>query len=148
LHIMKNLQKNWIVVAAVAILIVVAGYFVIVNTPKKGEVGPAATTHKEQIKKIKASITINPGESSQVLASQDVEIEEGKTALDFTRQVTTVETKGEGQNAFVTGIGGRTANTAKKEFWEMLVNSKPAEVGAGSYKIKDGDKIEWRITTY
>ena len=145
---LKNLQKNWIVVAAVTGLVVVAGYFVSTNAPKSGEVGPAATTQVETVKKVKASITINPGEGSEVLSSQDVEIEEGKTVLNLTKQVTTVETKGEGQNAFVTGIGGRVADTAKKEFWEMRVNGKPADVGAGSYEVRNGDKIEWRITTY
>lgn len=145
---LKFLQKNWIVAAVIAVLVVFAGYFVSTNVPKQGEVGPAATTQREEVKKVKASITINPGEGSKVLSSQNVEVEEGKTALDLTKQVTTVETKGEGQNAFITGIGGRVADTAKKEFWEFTVNGKPADVGAGSYKVKNGDKIEWRITTY
>lgn len=145
---MKFLQKNWIVVAAVTVLIVAAGYFVSNNTQKEGEVGSATVTQKEEIKKVKASITIDPGEGSKVLSSQNVEIEEGKTALDLTKSVTTVETKGEGQNAFVTGIGGRVADPAKKEFWEMLVNGKAADVGAGSYKVKNGDRLEWRISTY
>ena len=145
---LKFLQKNWIVAAVIAILVVVAGYFVSINSQQKGEVGPAATTQAEAVKKVKASVTINPGESSQVLSSQYAEIEEGKTALDLTSQVAKVETKGEGQNAFVTGIGGRAADTAKKEFWEFTINGKPADVGAGSYKVKNGDKVEWRITTY
>lgn len=143
---MKFLQKNWTAAAILVILIVIAGYFVSTNVYKQGKLGSATTTQVEQAKKVKASITINLGGNGK--ASQDVEVEEGKTALDLTRQVTDVETKGDGADAFVTGLGGEVADTNKNEFWEFLVNDKPAEVGAGSYKVKNGDKIEWRIATY
>src|SRR4030043_1015828 len=126
---MRFLQKNWIVAAVIAVLVVAAGYFVSTNNQQNGKVGPAATTQSEQVKKVKASITINPDENSQVLASRDVEIEEGKTALDLTKKVAKVEKKGEGEKAFVTSINGKVANGAKKEFWEFLVNGKSAEVG-------------------
>ena len=146
---MKLLQKNWIVVAAAAILIIIAGFFVSINSPKKGELGPASTTSREQVKKIKASVVINSKVSqNKLLSAQEVGIEEGKTALDLTKKVAKVQTKGEGRDAFVVSIDGKIADSAKKEFWEFLVNGKPAEVGAGSYKLKDGDKIEWRISNY
>jgi len=145
---LKNSQKNWLVTGVILVLVVLGGYFFSTNIHQKGDIGSAAVSQREQIKKVKASLTINPGGASQVLASQDVEIEEGKTALDLTGQVATVETQGEGKNAFVTAINGRTTNASKKEFWELLINGKSAQVGAGSYKVKNGDKIEWRISTY
>lgn len=145
---LKKSQKIWIALV-VLIFAVVGGYFLSTNVQKSGELGPASTTQKEQVRKIKASIVVNPGGGQdRLLGVQEVEIEEGKTALDLTREVAKVETSGEGQNAFVTAINGRTADSAKKEFWELLVNGKPAQVGAGSYVVKNGDKIEWRISKF
>lgn len=72
----------------------------------------------------------------------------GKTALDFIKEKTIVQTKGEGVNAYVIKINGRIADDTKKEFWAFYVNGKQAEVGAGSYKLREGDKILWKIETY
>ena len=148
---MKNSQQSWLPAVVILIFVAIGGYFFSsnVNVHEKGQIDGAAVTHNEQVKKIKASVLINPGEKqSQLLSAQEAAMEEGKTALDLTKQVAKVETKGEGQNAFVISINGKAANSAKKEFWEFLVNGKSAEVGAGSYQLKDGDKIEWRISTY
>ena len=148
---MKNSQTSWLPVVVILIFVAAGGYFLSsnVNVQEKGQIDDAAVTHNEQAGKIKASILIDPGDKqSRLLSTQDVAIEQGKTALDLTKQVAKVETKGEGQNAFVTSIDGKIADSAKKEFWEFLVNGKPAEVGAGSYKLKDGDKIEWRISKF
>lgn len=71
-----------------------------------------------------------------------------KTALEFTKNIAKVITKGEGVNAYVIEINGRLADETKKEFWAFYINGKTAEVGAGSYKLKDGDKIEWKLETY
>ncbi|HEX7543137.1 MAG TPA: DUF4430 domain-containing protein, partial [Patescibacteria group bacterium] len=76
------------------------------------------------------------------------EIISGKTALDLTKEKAKVVTKGEGVNAYVIEINGKLAEDSKKEFWAFYVNDKIAEVGAGSYKLKDGDKIEWKIEKY
>jgi hypothetical protein len=75
--------------------------------------------------------------------------EDGKTALDLLKQHDpTAQTKGEGTNAYVTAIGGYTANADKHEYWEMFVNGQSSSVGAGSYTTKSTDTIEWKIATY
>jgi hypothetical protein len=76
------------------------------------------------------------------------EIIVGKTALDLIKEKTKVVIKGEGVNAYVIEINGRLAEDSKKEFWAFYVNGKQAEVGVGSYKLKEGDRIEWKIETY
>jgi|SRR3989338_2390348 len=76
------------------------------------------------------------------------EVTVGKTALELTKEKTNVKTKGEGTNAYVTEINGQEALNSKKEYWAFFVNGKMAEVGAGSYQLKDGDKIEWKIEKY
>ncbi len=87
-----------------------------------------------------------------------LKIEEGKiydisdfvgiTALEATQKKVGVVAKGEGINAFVTSINGKQANTNQKEFWEFKVNGQQAQVGAGSYIIKNHDQIEWKIANY
>jgi len=76
------------------------------------------------------------------------EIIAGKTALDLIKEKAKVVTKGESVNAYVVEINEKKAEDSKKEFWAFYVNDKQAEVGAGSYILKEGDKIEWKIGTY
>lgn len=76
------------------------------------------------------------------------EVVVGKTALDLMKEKANVKTKGEGLNAYVVEINGTATQDSKKEYWAFYVNGKPATVGAGSYKLKDGDKIEWKIEKY
>ncbi|KKP66699.1 MAG: hypothetical protein UR68_C0005G0008 [Candidatus Roizmanbacteria bacterium GW2011_GWA2_35_19] len=73
---------------------------------------------------------------------------EKKSALDLLKEKNKVTTKGEGVNAYVISINGIEAKTENKEFWSFYVNGKMAEVGAGSYIIREGDKIEWKIEKY
>ena len=141
-------MRNWITIAIIAVLVIVAGYFVSTNVQEKGEITPSAASQEKQTKQIKASITINLGNESQVLSVQDLEVEEGSTALDATNQVAEVETSGEGEMAFVTSIDGRVADASKNEFWELIINGEPSQVGAGSYKVRSGDKIEWQVSTF
>lgn len=73
----------------------------------------------------------------------------GKTALEATQaSVKEIKTEGTGINAYITSLNGRVADTKKNEFWELTINGKPAEVGAGSYIIKTGDTIVWQIKTF
>ena len=76
------------------------------------------------------------------------EIEGNQTALDLLKQSSSVVTKGGRENAYVIEINGRKADDSKKEFWSFYVNGKMSLVGAGSYLLKNGDKIEWKIETY
>ena len=76
------------------------------------------------------------------------EIEENKTALDLLNQTGTIITKGEKENAFVIEINGRRADDSKKEYWSFYLNGKISAVGAGSYLLKNEDKIEWKIEKY
>jgi hypothetical protein len=74
---------------------------------------------------------------------------DGETALDLLLGVDpSAKVSGTGKNAFVVGIGGRTADDAKHEFWQLEVDGKEAQVGAGSLKTKDGETITWTLATY
>lgn len=72
----------------------------------------------------------------------------GKSALEATQNFAKVEESGSGQNAFVTAIDGKVADSKKHEFWELVINGVSAQVGAGSYIVKSGDSILWKLSTY
>jgi hypothetical protein len=75
--------------------------------------------------------------------------QDGKTALDLLLENDPdAQVEGEGEQAMVTGINGRTADDAKKEFWALYVDGQQAQVGAGSLETKDGQTITWKLETY
>lgn len=75
-------------------------------------------------------------------------VDGGKTALDLLNQNAKIISKGKGVSSYVISINGEEALSENREYWAFYVNGKPAEVGAGSYKLKPGDKIEWKIEKY
>jgi hypothetical protein len=75
--------------------------------------------------------------------------EDGRTALDLLLENDPdAEVEGEGEQAMVTGINGRTADDAKNEFWALYVDGEQAQVGAGSLETSDGQTITWKLETY
>ena len=73
----------------------------------------------------------------------------GSTALELLLEADpSAEVTGEGENAFVTAIGGRAADDSKKEFWSLSVDGEPAQVGAGTLETEDGQEITWTLETY
>ncbi|PFG43471.1 uncharacterized protein DUF4430 [Isoptericola jiangsuensis] len=71
--------------------------------------------------------------------------ETGRTALDLLLEHDPqAEVSGEGEMAYVTGIGGRTAEDGT-EFWGFYVDGEMAEVGAGSFETEDGQQILWKL---
>lgn len=68
-----------------------------------------------------------------------------KTALDLLKNGYKVETKDfAGMGEFVTAIDSVESEDGKN-FWAFYVDGKMAAEGAGTYKTKDGEKIEWRL---
>ncbi len=139
--------KQWLISIAIVIAVLLGWNLWSSNQQQTAQPTTTAVTDR-QVEITKATITINPGSDGQVLSIQDTEIEEGITALDFTKSIADVETSGEGEMAFVTSIDGRAADASKNEFWELVVNGESSQVGAGSYVVKNGDEIEWRISTF
>ncbi|OGY28264.1 MAG: hypothetical protein A2Z42_01820 [Candidatus Woykebacteria bacterium RBG_19FT_COMBO_43_10] len=139
--------KHWLISIAIVIVAVMGWNLASNNQPETPQPAPTSVADT-QVGAARATVTINPGNGGNVLSVQDVVAEEGETALDLTKKVADVVTSGEGEMAFVTSIDGRAADSSKNEFWELVINGEPAKVGAGSYTVQDGDKIEWRISTY
>ena len=83
-----------------------------------------------------------------LVTNWEQEITKGSTALELLKKTATIRYSGEGKNAFVTKINGRTAQTQQKEYWALYINSKLSDIGAGSYILHPNDKIEWKIEKY
>lgn len=69
---------------------------------------------------------------------------EGKTVLDVMKEKYKLETKHfAGVGEYIESING--VKPDKNHFWALYVNGKQSLVGAGDYKIKKDDKIEWKL---
>lgn len=136
------MKKN-LILAAVALLLI-SGFFYLRNNPQENTPAPEPV---QQVVERKAVIEI--ALTSENTKKFDIEdFTDGTTALSMTEAVVTVQKKGEGEQAFVTAIDGVQAQESKKEFWSFYVNGKQAEVGAGTYKVQNGDVVSWKIETY
>lgn len=94
-----------------------------------------------------------PQPSFQTEIPQSIVIETsnfvGESALEATKaSVNEIKLEGTGKNAYVTSLNGKVADSKKNEYWELSINNKPSQVGAGSYTIKTGDIITWQIKTF
>lgn len=68
----------------------------------------------------------------------------GKNALALLKASHKTETKSyKGLGELVTSIDGVKADS--KHFWSFYVNGKQAQVGAGAYTTKSGDKLTWKL---
>jgi hypothetical protein len=71
---------------------------------------------------------------------------QGETAIQLLKNGHTVDVKEyPGIGEMVLAIGGIKADS--QHFWEFFVNGKSSNVGASSYVLKNGDKIEWKLST-
>lgn len=69
---------------------------------------------------------------------------DGKTALELLKTGHDVDTGVfSGVGEFVTSIDGRAAGV--NEFWAFYADGQMAQTGAGNYKTKNGELIEWKI---
>lgn len=109
-----------------------------------GNKTPAAVSQESQ--EVRAQIQVSQkveGQFSEKLFN--FYEDENKTALDLLKTSYQVETKNfSGVGEFVESIAGTKADS--KHFWEFIVNGKSSNIGAGSYKPQNGDKIEWKLT--
>jgi hypothetical protein len=112
-----------------------------------GSASPAASSAE-------ATPSATATESPEASASAEAEAPElsypgeaGRTALELLLEADPSATvEGEGQNAFVTGIGGVEAG--ENEFWALYVDGEQAQVGAGSLVTEDGQEITWKLEAF
>lgn len=136
---MKKYLK--LIIIPIALALLVLGFSLV-----KGTRPNSISQNQEVVKEFKADLKVSLDDQEK---NYDISQYIGMAVLDAMEKAgIKIEKSGVGENAFLTGIEGRTASTDKREFWEFLVNGNQAEVGAGTYKIQNNDQIQWKITNY
>ncbi|MEI6533019.1 MAG: DUF4430 domain-containing protein [Candidatus Roizmanbacteria bacterium] len=133
-----NKIKIFIIFFVLSLILGLFGYIILNNNPSK-----------QSITRIESKIEIrNRVIIDKISKENKISVKDKTTALTVLQINNKVVMKGEKEMAFVTGINNRLADDSKHEFWALYVNGKQAQVGAGSYIVKQGDTIEWKIETY
>lgn len=145
---MKNITKNWIAIAAIVIFVLLGAYFLVNNSSRQGE-STKETTSTEQVQS-QVEITIDyAGEVEKDTEAKSINFEESDTAWDVLQSVVGIDNiefqdYGGDLGIFVQGING--VKPSGNKFWLFKVNGKGAEVGISSYKVQDGDRLEFVIS--
>lgn len=106
---------------------------------------PAAKGYQPQQAEDPNNITVYQTVDGSNLNQPSYMAANGQWALALLKSTHTVTVKSYGSmGEFVTGIDGVTSDN--KHFWEFFVNGKSSNVGASSYKLQSGDKIEWKLS--
>lgn len=131
------MNKKNILILGFLIIFFGTGFIQYKNTTPREKKIPISTISVKQI------ITIDSKKNQST-----VRMKVGSTALQLLESTHKVISKGENENAFIGTIDGRWASPDNNEFWAFYVNGHQAQVGAGTYVIKNNDTIEWKIETY
>lgn len=102
----------------------------------------------EQLKYIDVPITIDYQQEGKNAESKLVTVKEGITAWEaFKKGIgeQNVEYKDYGGDLGIFIIGINSVKPSGNKFWLFKVNGQSASVGVSSYKIQNGDKLEFVI---
>ncbi len=95
---------------------------------------------------------IGPEDVGTILETTEVDLEEGDTVLDILKQVTKenniqMEYGGKKSSVYIKGIDNiYEFDKGPESGWILRVNGETISSSSGSYKLNDGDKIEWLYT--
>lgn len=98
------------------------------------------------------NVTVVDALSNRTILSTYVDVS-GKTVGDATLNALrskgiAVETTGSGYSLYISAISGiREKEHGKNSGWIYFVNGSSPQVGCGSYKLKQGDKITWKYSS-
>lgn len=82
-------------------------------------------------------------DSERASASAKLNIEKGENALSLLKEKHEVQTKQYSFGDMVEAVDGVKGGDGR--YWIYYVNGETAKVGASDYKLKEGDKILWRL---
>lgn len=131
-------KNNKIVAALVALVLLVAagfgGWYYLDHTRSSNTDTPAPKTVETT-----KNITFSTDGKEVSYNGQD-----GKTALEVLKSLTSVDSKESAYGTMVTGIHGVKAEDSKT-YWALYVNDAYASEGAGTLKTTNADKITWKL---
>jgi hypothetical protein len=145
-----NLLKSKTGLFLLAIIVIGVGitaiYFSVAKTPTQRAI---KLTPQSIIPGIKVKLLVN---DSKTQTTYDKDLPVGSTAFDLLEQSSqtnnfSLSYQQSQMGVFVDEIAGVKNDNSANKFWLYKVNGKLANVGASSYKIKDGDVVEWYYGT-
>ena len=104
--------------------------------------------------KLIVSNGINQTNGPNLLAQATLSVPYDSTALDVLKHGSTThtcfqhETKSSSWGEYITKICNINSDYEKRTYWNFRVNGKSASKGASKFKIKQGDIIEFRYSSY
>lgn len=107
-------------------------------------VGETNTATDQQIEKtgqksVEVTITLSEGDKS--FSKKKISVPENETlAIILDENYTVKSDKG-----MITSLEGRSQIPDENKYWLFDVNGKSSTVGAESYKVQAGDKIDWKL---
>lgn len=107
---------------------------------------PAEPEKKQET--VTISVTFPSGVSGKGLSGQAVPYKDGDSAFDVSKKSSAqIGSRNQFGNQYVHTINGVSEfDHGPNSGWNILVNGSMISVGSSSYKVKPGDKIEWRYT--
>lgn len=88
------------------------------------------------------SITISENNQEEIIAEEEVPVEEGEILYEVMEENFDIEATEEG---FITSIEGVSQNEEEGKYWMYYVNGEMAEVGAQDYKLEPGDEVTFDL---
>jgi hypothetical protein len=139
-NVSNQVQKSKKLISLIVLLAVAAlaafgiWYF---NYGSSSNTETVTTNQPEQVESL---VTVS--EDGKTVSYEGVE---GENALSLLKNYTNVETEEfTGIGEYVVSINGVQADS-NSNFWAFYVDDAQAQVGAGDYITKAGEKIEWRL---
>lgn len=121
------------------------------STKSNNQSAPAKETKQEKVEQtVTVSVTIPSGVSKgSGLSATAVTINDGDTVLDASLKAgIQIDYSGSGATAYIKGINGlKEFDEGPLSGWLVKVDGALINRSAGSYQVKDKQKIEWVYTT-
>ena len=142
-HCMK-INKKYLALSALTVLVVAGGVFLYTDkaSAPTHSAAPAAQQAVPQIAHVLLSI-------DGLYNAKQVAITGNETALGVLQEASAGDSQVRlstkvyaGLGTLVDGLNGIKNGTGKK-YWQYKVNGMMPQIGAGQYKLKDGDSIDW-----
>ena len=140
----KSSNRMWISLVALAATILLLSSLGGENSKPKSSAVKADQVQSQSETKQPESSTAMMVTSSEDKRQVNYTGITGETALASLQKQAQVDTKATSYGDMVTGING-IAPDETKEYWSFYVNDVAASEGAGTYVIKDGDKLMWKV---
>ncbi len=128
---MKNNKKLLAVIGLAVVLLGLGGWFVFGQKP--------ATEQATTVSQAQSAITFSADGKEASYKGQD-----GKTALEVLKSLTSIDSKESAYGTMVTGIHGVKAED-NKNYWALYVEGAYASEGAGTLKTKSTDTLTWKL---